>query len=101
MIVLGNYSNSSLFKLCTSELFMHGKKIRGFNLEYHLKMEVSKERRKQMMRIVEGDFNHGGKLFGNWRGGVPSEFKEFKFEDWKEAVNLEGEGLPLLKLSTA
>lgn len=45
MILLGSLANENL-KICTTELFMHNKRIRGFNLERYIEDEVTDDRRK-------------------------------------------------------
>jgi len=96
MILLGNLSNADL-KICTSDFFMSNKRIRGFNLVYYLRDEVSEERRRQIYKIVEDDINAGGEYFG------AKIAKEFKLEDYSQALDqveqLQDEGKVLLSIS--
>ena len=82
MVVAGNMANASL-SLATTELYMHAKRIQGFNFERHI-ASMDKERRRELMRIVEEDINAGGEYFGI-RG-----CKEFEFEEWDQAVKEKG-----------
>jgi NADPH:quinone reductase-like Zn-dependent oxidoreductase len=83
MIVVGNLSNERL-KLSTTEFFMHNKRLRGFNFERFLTEEVSEERRRELLKIIEDDINSGGEYFGL------KEFKEFRLEDWNKALQEKG-----------
>ena len=96
MILLGNLSNQCL-KLNPTEFFMHNKRIRGFNLTDYVRRELSEERRKQLIGIIEEDINAGGEFFG------AKIAKEFRFaEDWGKALEqveqLQDEGKVLLSM---
>ncbi len=80
MILMGNLSNASL-TLSTTEFFMHNKRIRGFNLEDHLRDEISEERRHLFFKIVQDDFNHGGKIFNC------DVAKQYRFEEYGKAID--------------
>jgi len=63
MILVGNLASQDM-KLCTTEFFMHNKKICGFNLERYLIEEINDDRRNEFKKLVQDDINAGGKLFG-------------------------------------
>ena len=60
---------------------MHNKKIRGFNLDSYIREELTAERRRKLMDIIEEDINAGGRYFGAKIG------KEFSLNDWRNAVD--------------
>lgn len=97
MILLGNLSNKNL-NLNATEFFMHNKRIRGFNLTDYVRCELSEERRKQLIGIIQEDISAGGKFFG------AKVAKEFRFaEDWSKALDqverLQNQGKVLLSMS--
>lgn len=88
MILVGNLSSQDM-SLCTTEFFIHNKRIRGFNLEDYLRDEVSDDNRifnftynrKRFFQIIQDDINSGGKIFG------ATIAKEMNLDQWNEALN--------------
>lgn len=100
LVVLGNLSNAEL-RLPTSEFFMHNKLIRGFNLETYIRDEVSDDRRKEMFRIIQDDFNKNeGRIFA---ATIAQEFRMLGGEaEWNKAIEsvekLQDKGKVLLSM---
>ena len=46
----------------------------------YIRDEMKDERRRDLMKIIEGDINAGGEYFG------ASIAKEFRLEDWNQAL---------------
>ena len=80
--------------LNTSELFMSGKQIRGFNLHKFLRDDVNDQRRKEFFKEIQDDINLGGKTFGTTKIG-----KEMGLHEWNTALDQveEVEGTIVLK----
>ena len=77
---MGNLAGADL-KLCTTEFFMHNKRIRGFNLENYVAKELSDENRRHYFKIIQDDINSGGEIFGT------TVAKEFRLDEWNKAID--------------